>query len=448
MRILLLICAVLFSAALSAQPAQQSNGWKIIHAGTLLFDAREAALTEQSVIVRNNVIVEIRDGYVQPGEVSGASGAQVIDLRDEFVMAGLIDSHTHILGQQEPNRREIAVTRTTEFSTLMGVEFGMRTLRAGFTSIRNVGAARNAVFALRDAINQGIVMGPRIRASGQGITPTGGHGDGGGFRDDVFPEPHSGVCDGPSECRKAVRTQIKYGADHIKYVATGGVLSMTATGTEQQFTDEEQIALIQAAHAMGRKVAAHAHGKAGMMAALRAGVDSIEHGSYLDEEVADLFVATGAYLVPTLIAGHTVERIASERPAFYTPEVRQKALEVGPIMRNALRIAHEKGVKIAYGTDAGVNDHGTNAYEAVLMNQAGMPARDILVSATVNAADLMGILDITGTIEAGKDADIVAYGRNPLEDVSALMQPAFVMARGNLVDLDVPPVDLFPWPEL
>jgi imidazolonepropionase-like amidohydrolase len=448
MRILLLICAVLFSAALSAQPAQQSNGWKIIHAGTLLFDAREAALTEQSVIVRNSVIVEIRDGYVQPGEVSGTAGAQVIDLRNEFVMAGLIDSHTHILGQQEPNRREIAVTRTTEFSTLMGVEFGMRTLRAGFTSIRNVGAARNAVFALRDAINQGIVMGPRIRASGQGITPTGGHGDGGGFRDDVFPEPHSGVCDGPSECRKAVRTQIKYGADHIKYVATGGVLSMTATGTEQQFTDEEQIALIQAAHAMGRKVAAHAHGKAGMMAALRAGVDSIEHGSYLDEEVADLFVATGAYLVPTLIAGHTVERIASERPTFYTPEVRQKALEVGPIMRNALRIAHEKGVKIAYGTDAGVNDHGTNAYEAVLMNQAGMPARDILVSATVNAADLMGILDITGTIEAGKDADIVAYGRNPLEDVSALMQPAFVMARGNLVDLDVPPVDLFPWPEL
>lgn len=448
MRILLLICVVLFSAALSAQPAQQSNGWKIIHAGTLLFDAREAALTEQSVIVRNSVIVEIRDGYVQPGEVSGTSGAQVIDLRNEFVMAGLIDSHTHILGQQEPNRREIAVTRTTEFSTLMGVEFGMRTLRAGFTSIRNVGAARNAVFALRDAINQGIVMGPRIRASGQGITPTGGHGDGGGFRDDVFPEPHSGVCDGPSECRKAVRTQIKYGADHIKYVATGGVLSMTATGTEQQFTDEEQIALIQAAHAMGRKVAAHAHGKAGMMAALRAGVDSIEHGSYLDEEVADLFVATGAYLVPTLIAGHTVERIASERPTFYTPEVRQKALEVGPIMRNALRIAHEKGVKIAYGTDAGVNDHGTNAYEAVLMNQAGMPARDILVSATVNAADLMGILDITGTIEAGKDADIVAYGRNPLEDVSALMQPAFVMARGNLVDLDVPPVDLFPWPEL
>ncbi|MEQ8314993.1 MAG: amidohydrolase family protein [Gammaproteobacteria bacterium] len=445
LRTLLFFGAFVFATALSAQ---SSNEWKIIHAGTLLADAREAPLTQQSVIVRNNVIIEVRDGFVAPGQVAGTANARVIDLSDQFVMAGLIDSHTHILSQQEPNRREIAVTRTPEFSTLLGYQFGLRTLRAGFTTIRNVGGSRNAIFALRDAINQGIVMGPRIRAAGQGITPTGGHGDGGGFRDDVFPEPHSGVCDGPTECRKAVRTQVRAGADHIKYVATGGVLSMTATGTEQQFTDEEQIALVQAAHAMGRKVAAHAHGKTGMMAALRAGVDSIEHGSYLDEEVADLFVATGAYLVPTLIAGHTVERIATERPDFYTPEVRQKALEVGPIMRNALRIAYEKGVKIAYGTDAGVNDHGTNAYEAVLMNDAGVPAREILISATVNAADLIGISEITGSIEAGKDADIVAYDNNPLEDVSALLQPSFVMARGNEVDLEAPPVDLFPWPEL
>lgn len=445
LRTLLFFVAFVFATALSAQ---SSNEWKIIHAGTLLADAREVPVTQQSVIVRNNVIIEVRDGFVAPGQVAGTANARVIDLTDQFVMAGLIDSHTHILSQQEPNRREIAVTRTPEFSTLLGYQFGLRTLRAGFTTIRNVGGSRNAIFALRDAINQGIVMGPRIRAAGQGITPTGGHGDGGGFRDDVFPEPHSGVCDGPTECRKAVRTQVRAGADHIKYVATGGVLSMTATGTEQQFTDEEQIALVQAAHAMGRKVAAHAHGKTGMMAALRAGVDSIEHGSYLDEEVADLFVATGAYLVPTLIAGHTVERIATERPNFYTPEVRQKALEVGPIMRNALRIAYEKGVKIAYGTDAGVNDHGTNAYEAVLMNDAGVPAREILISATVNAADLIGISEITGSIEAGKDADIVAYDNNPLEDVSALLQPSFVMARGNEVDLEAPPVDLFPWPEL
>ena len=185
-----------------------------------------------------------------------------------------------------------------------------------------------------------------------------------------------------------------------------------------------------------------------MMAALTAGVDSIEHGSYLDEEVAELFVATGAYLVPTLIAGHTVERIATERPSFYSPEVRQKALEVGPIMRNALRIAHEKGVKIAYGTDAGVNDHGTNAYEAVLMNEAGMPAREILVAATVNAADLMSLTDVTGTIEVGKDADIIAVANNPLDDLSTLLEPTFVMARGNEVNLDVPRPDLFPWPSM
>jgi imidazolonepropionase-like amidohydrolase len=444
-RVALVVISMFVSSSVLAQAFDE---WKIIHAGTLLADAREEALREQSIIVRNNLIVQVRAGYVNPGDVSGTADARVIDLRNQFVMAGLIDSHTHILSQQEPNGREIRVTRSSQLSTLMGVEFGMRTLRAGFTTIRNVGGDRNAIFALRDGINQGIVMGPRIKAAGQGLTPTGGHGDGGGFRDDVFPHPHSGVCDGVAECRKAVRTQIKYGADHIKYVATGGVLSQTATGTGQQFTDEEQIALVQAAHAMGRKVAAHAHGKIGLEAALRAGVDSIEHGSYLDSETADLFVATGAYLVPTLIAGHTVERIATERPDFFVPEVRQKALEVGPVMKNALRLAHERGVKIAFGTDAGVNDHGTNAYEMVLMNEAGMPERDILISATVNAADLMDLTDITGTIEAGKDADIVATSGNPLEDISAMMRPTFVMARGNEVNLDVPPVDLFPWPEI
>lgn len=444
-RNILILVSIIFSTALSAQVADQ---WKIIHAGTLLSDAREDVRSEQSIIVRNNEIIEVRDGYVLPSQVSGAANAMVIDLRGQFVMSGLIDAHTHILSQQEPNGREIRVTRSSQLTTLMGLEFGMRTLRAGFTTIRNVGGDRNAIFALRDAINQGIVMGPRIRAAGQGITPTGGHGDGGGFRDDIFPHPHSGVCDGVAECRKAVRTQVKYGADHIKYVATGGVLSQTATGTGQQFTDEEQVALVQAAHAMGRKVAAHAHGKIGLEAALRAGVDSIEHGSYLDEETAELFVQTGAYLVPTLIAGYTVERIATERPDFFVPEVRQKALEVGPVMRNALRIAYERGVKIAFGTDAGVNDHGTNAYEMVLMNEAGMAERDILISATVNAADLMDLTDITGTIEAGKNADIIATAGNPLEDISALMRPTFVMARGNDVNLNVPPVDLFPWPEI
>ena len=444
-RNILILVSIIFSTALSAQVADQ---WKIIHAGTLLSDAREDVRSEQSIIVRNNEIMEVRDGYVLPSQVSGAANAMVIDLRGQFVMSGLIDAHTHILSQQEPNGREIRVTRSSQLTTLMGLEFGMRTLRAGFTTIRNVGGDRNAIFALRDAINQGIVMGPRIRAAGQGITPTGGHGDGGGFRDDIFPHPHSGVCDGVAECRKAVRTQVKYGADHIKYVATGGVLSQTATGTGQQFTDEEQVALVQAAHAMGRKVAAHAHGKIGLEAALRAGVDSIEHGSYLDEETAELFVQTGAYLVPTLIAGYTVERIATERPDFFVPEGRQKALEVGPVMRNALRIAYERGVKIAFGTDAGVNDHGTNAYEMVLMNEAGMAERDILISATVNAADLMDLTDITGTIEAGKNADIIATAGNPLEDISALMRPTFVMARGNDVNLNVPPVDLFPWPEI
>ena len=391
----------------------------------------------------------MRDGYIAASDVDGAIDPEIIDLRNQFVIPGLIDAHTHILGQQEVNSREKQITRSSQYSTLMGVEFGMRTLRAGFTTIRNVGADRNAIFAYRDAVNNDLTMGPRIKAAGQTISPTGRYGDSGnGFRDDIFAHPHSGICDGVMECRKAVRTQIKYGADHIKYVATAGVLSQTATGTGQQFTDEEQVALVQAAHAMGRKVAAHAHGRVGLEAALRAGVDSIEHGSYLDEGMADLFVETGAYLVPTLIAGYTVERIAKERPDFFIPAVRQKALEVGPVMKNALKLAYDKGVKIAFWTDAGVNDHGTNAYELVLMKEAGMPEQAILIAATVNAADLMDLTNVTGTIEAGKEADIIAAAANPLEDIGTLMNPTFVMARGTQIDFDVPrPADLFPWPE-
>lgn len=442
----LLAVAILAGLTLSAHAADK---WKIIHAGTLLADAREEPTPQQSIIIKNKQIIEVRDGFVAASDVEGADDTEIIDLSNQFVMAGLIDAHTHILGQQEANSREKRVTRTSQYTTLMGVEFGMRTLRAGFTTIRNVGGDRNAIFAYRDAINNDLTIGPRIKAAGQTISPTGGHGDSSnGFRDDIFSHSHSGICDGIAECRKAVRTQIKFGADHIKYVATGGVLSQTATGTGQQFTDEEQAALVQAAHAMGRKVAAHAHGRVGLEAALRAGVDSIEHGSYLDEGTADLFVEKGAYLVPTLIAGYTVERIAKERPDFFVPAVRQKALEVGPVMKSALKLAYDKGVKIAFGTDAGVNDHGTNGYELVLMRDAGMPERAILISATVNAAELMDLTSVTGTIEAGKEADIIASAANPLEDIGTLMNPTFVMARGTQIDLDVPrPENLFPWPE-
>lgn len=428
--------------------AEAADKWKIIHAGTLLADAREEAKKEQTIVVKNKQIISVSDGYLSASQVDGAENPEIIDLKDQYVMPGLIDTHTHILGQQEKNSREKRVTRSSQYLTLMGVEFGMRTLRAGFTTIRNVGGDRNAIFAYRDAVNADLTMGPRIKASGQGISPTGGHGDSSnGFRDDVFAEPHSGICDGIESCRRAVRTQIKYGADHIKYVATGGVLSKTATGTGQQFTDEEQVALVQAAHAMGRKVAAHAHGRIGLEAALRAGVDSIEHGSYLDEGTADLFVETGAYLVPTLIAGYTVERIAIERPGFFIAPVAKKALEVGPVMKKALKLAYDKGVKIAFGTDAGVNDHGTNGYELVLMKQAGMPERAILESATVNAADLMDLTDVTGTIEVGKEADIIASKADPLKDIGTLMNPTFVMARGTQIDLSVPRPAMFPWPE-
>ena len=299
--------------------AEKKNKWSIIHAGTLLADARKNTQSEQSIIVKNGKIFEIRKGYISASDISGAENIKIINLKNQFVLAGMIDSHTHVTGQNEPHGREKAVTRTESEYALSGAMYSRRILNAGFTTIRNVGGPREAVFALRNSIRKGQILGPRIVAGGKTISPLGGHGDNNGFRPDVFGKPHSGICNGADDCRRAVRDQIKYGADMIKYVATGGVLSQIATGTGQQFTDAEQAAIVQSAHAMGRKVAAHAHGKDGIDAALRAGVDSIEHGSYLDKGSIKLFKKSGAYLVPTLLAGATVVDIATNKPGFFTP---------------------------------------------------------------------------------------------------------------------------------
>lgn len=312
----------------------------------------------------------------------------------------------------------------------MGTVFARRILNAGFTTIRNVGGPREAVFALRNSINKGIILGPRIVAGGRTISPLGGGGDDNGFRPDVFDKPHSGICNGADDCRRAVRNQVKYGADMIKYVATGGVLSKIATGIGQQFTDEEQAAIVQSAHAMGRKVAAHAHSKGGIESALRAGVDSIEHGSFLDKESIKLFKKHGAYLVPTLLAGATVVDIATNKPGFFIPEVAAKAKRVGPLMAKALYSAYKGGVKIAFGSDSGVSNHGLNGQELVLMVKAGMPEKDVLISATINAAELTGQSDSIGTLEKGKSADIIAAKGNPFQNISVLLEPSFVMVRG------------------
>ncbi|PHZ85575.1 metal-dependent hydrolase family protein [Paremcibacter congregatus] len=419
----------LFTPATLAEEAKKDN-WTLIHAGTLLADARKKPTTEQTILIKNDKIVDIKAGYLATAE--GVTDPKIIDLKDQFVMAGMIDSHTHITGELSPRGRLDAVTMTESDYVLEGAVYARRVLNAGFTTIRNVGGPREAVFALRDGIQKGLTLGPRIVAGGLTISPTGGHGDHNGYRPDVFGDPDSGICDGADACRHAVRDQIKYGADMIKYVATGGVLSKIATGTGQQFTDVEQAAIVESAHAMGRKVAAHAHGKGGIEAALRAGVDSIEHGTYLDKDTIKLFKKTGAYLVPTVLAGVTVAEIAENKPGFFIPAVADKAKRVGPRMLDMLKRAYEGGVKIAFGTDSGVSKHGINGRELELMVEAGMPEQAVLVAATVNAAELADRADQIGTLEKGKSADIIAAAGNPLENILTLRTPSFVMAQGRI----------------
>lgn len=405
---------------------------KVIHAGTLLARADGEAQSSQTIIVRDGRIAEILDGF-QAVEAEDGESVEVIDLSDHFVMAGLIDSHTHILGELGPRAKQESVETSDELITLRGADNALDTVRAGFTTIRNLGGGRDQIFALRDGIARGYVPGPRILAAGYGVSVTGGHGDIDGYRADLMDFWQSpDICDGPYECRAATRRSIKFGADVIKIQTTGGVLSDTATGTGQQMKDDEIREITSTAHALGRKVAAHAHGTEGIIAALEGGIDSIEHGTYTDERAIALFNETGAYLVPTLLAGATVVRIAEEQD-FFPPAIREKALRVGRDLVNNIGAAYEGGVKIAFGTDSGVSPHGENAQEFLLLRDIGMSNREMLTAATLSAADLLGIADETGSVEAGKAADIIAVDGNPLEDIETLLDVDFVMARGNVV---------------
>jgi imidazolonepropionase-like amidohydrolase len=407
----------------------ESERW--LHCGTLLVKPGSPPILDATLIVRGTRIAEVRAGFIDPPQ---GSGAEVVDLRTAFVMPGLIDCHTHINMEISRNSRLERVEMSDADAALQGSVFARRTLEAGFTTIRNVGSGGDSVFALRDAINSGMLPGPRILAAGASLSPSGGHADGThGYRDDLFEVPTAmeGIADGPDECRKAVRLQVKRGADVIKLTATGGVLSATNAGTEQQFFQDELEAIVDTAHQLGRRVAAHAHGKEGIKAALRAGVDSIEHGSFLDDEAIALFVETGAYLVPTLLAGRTVVEMA-EDPAFFPAPVRIKARAVGPVMIQALGRAHEAGVKIAFGTDSGVSRHGDNWREFPLMVEAGMSPMATLRSATVDAAALCGLESELGTLDSGKRADVIALEKNPLQAIGRMRDVVFVMTAGRV----------------
>ncbi|MEL7030696.1 MAG: amidohydrolase family protein [Pseudomonadota bacterium] len=414
--------AISVAAAASAQ-AQESK--TVIEAGHVLAVPGDGYLRNRTITIEGGKIVKIERGFKsQPDEV------RVINLRDAYLLPGLIDSHVHLSNEFSPTSRLKMLSDSEVDAALNGASHAKTTLLAGFTTVQDVGGPNEAIFSLRDAIRAGKVPGPRIRASGRAITPSGGHGDANGFSPAltrVFTGPNA--CNGADDCRRAVRETIRSGADVIKITATGGVLSNTKAGLEQQFFDDEIAAIVETAAMMGRKVTAHAHGKGGIEAALRNGVHSIEHGTYLDEDTIELFKQTGGTLVPTVLAGVTVTGW-TDQPWLPEPS-REKAAIVGPLMLDMLSRAREGGVSIAFGTDTGVSKHGENAEEFELMVQAGFTPEQAIRSATIVAAEHIEMADLIGTLEVGKFADMVALRNDPLESVSALKSIRLVIKNGE-----------------
>jgi imidazolonepropionase-like amidohydrolase len=425
---LLILSFIIFTGSLHAQT-------KVIYAGTLLAVPGTTPKTEQTIVVENGTIKEVRDGYLDIAQLGlERTEVTIINLKDKFVMPGFIDMHTHITGERDPN----AITH--EWTTLeeadaayKAIPYAERTLMAGFTTVRNLGGNPHIMNALKRAISKNIIKGPTIIASNGAVSATGGHGDFHGYNDAILEMAGQDVsiCDGSDDCRRAVRALVKSGADVIKITATGGVLSNTAAGVGQQLTNDEMVSIVAAANSLGRKVAAHAHEAEGVNAALRAGVHSIEHGSYLNDESISLFKETGAYLVPTLLAGVSVYEELSVNPNI-PPAIIDKIKQVAPVVEASFKKALKATINIAFGTDSGVSIHGTNAREFELMVKYGMDENQAIKTATINAATLLGKEKTLGTLKSGMQADIVATNENPLEDISVLKKIAFVMKLGTV----------------
>ena len=416
--LLLLVC---WSLATVSQAAT------IIHAGRLIDGKSDAPHTEMSLVIEEGRIVRVAQGYVEP-----QAGDKLISLRDYTVLPGLMDMHTHLMSQHSKDSYSERFFMDQAEYALRSSVHARRTLMAGFTTVRELGDNGVNSVALRKAIKEGWVPGPRIYTAGKSLATTGGHADPsnslrGDYRRD--PGPLEGVINGPDDARKAVRQRYKDGADLIKLTATGGVLSLAASGDNPQFTDEELKAVVATAKDYNMTVAVHAHGAEGMKRAVLAGVDSIEHGTYMTDEVIGLMKERGTFWVPTNMAGEWVAKMAQE-PGYFPEIVRPKAAAIGPVIRETFRKAHAAGVKIAFGTDSGVSPHGENAREFELMVEGGMPPMKAIQSATLVAAQLLRIDDKLGTLEEQKLADVIAVKGNPLEDIRAMHEVVFVMKEG------------------
>ncbi len=416
---LLLACAHL----LSAQPTY-------LHCGRLLTMTADAPVEQATIIVENGRILRVEKGFL-----TAPVGVRAVDLKDKTVLPGLIDCHVHLEWEQSRNSYTEKYVLNQADIAFRAALYARRTLHAGFTTVRDLGGT-GVNIALRNAVNAGLTEGPHIVTAGRALSVTGGHGDPtNGAHWDLYdpPTPELGVADGPDDCRKAVREQVQRGADCIKVCATGGVLSLARDGRLPHYAEDELQTIVRTARDLGVDVAAHAHGDEGIRRASEAGVRSIEHGTFMSDETITIMVKNGTWYVPTLTAGWAVSDSAQFAKGFFPEMVRTKALGIGPQIQETTERAYRKGVRIAFGTDAGVFPHGLNALEFGFMARAGFPNEAILRSATIDAAEMLRITDQAGSIEAGKRADLIAVEGEPLIDITVLRKVAWVMKAGAVV---------------